>query len=137
MKGRKDFKNIDLDNNKFSGDQMTELFQVLPLTKLNLIKSVLTEQQMKPLSQTMKANKNLQQIYMSHNQLSDLSLGMLAEGLSQIESLTELFLTHNDLSLSNGIKVLQSLSNKKLLKSLALNSCKLSYPLLDALLQSL
>jgi hypothetical protein len=36
LRDRKDFKNIDIDNNKFSGDAITELFQVLPLTKLNL-----------------------------------------------------------------------------------------------------
>ena len=44
LKGRNDFKNIDLDNNKFSGEAMTNLFQVLPLTKLNLIKNILTDE---------------------------------------------------------------------------------------------
>ena len=43
IKERPDFKNIDLDNNKFSGDTITELFQILPLSKLNLTKNILTE----------------------------------------------------------------------------------------------
>ena len=43
IKTRADFKNIDLDNNKFSGDAITDLFTVLPLAKLNLIKNVLTD----------------------------------------------------------------------------------------------
>ena len=44
IKDRPDFKNIDLDNNKFSGDTITELFSILPLSKINLTKNVLTEQ---------------------------------------------------------------------------------------------
>lgn len=43
IKGRKDFKNIDLDNNHFSGEAISELFTILPLNKLNLIRSVLTD----------------------------------------------------------------------------------------------
>jgi Ran GTPase-activating protein (RanGAP) involved in mRNA processing and transport len=50
IKNRPDFKNIDLDNNKFSGDTITELFSILPLSKINLTKNVLTEQQVTPLS---------------------------------------------------------------------------------------
>lgn len=74
---------------------------------------------------------------MSHNQLSNTSLMLLAQGLLENECLTEFFLTHNDLSLPNGITVIQSLSNKKQLKSLALNSCKLSATLLSALEKAL
>lgn len=43
LKNRKDFKNIDIDNNKFSGDAITQLFNVLPVTKINLIKNVITD----------------------------------------------------------------------------------------------
>lgn len=43
IKERADFRNVDLDNNKFSGDTITELFQILPLSKLNLTKNILTE----------------------------------------------------------------------------------------------
>ena len=43
IKGRSEFKNIDLDNNNFSGEAIAELFTILPLNKLNLIKSVLTD----------------------------------------------------------------------------------------------
>lgn len=50
IKGRKDFRNIDLDNNHFSGEAITELFTILPLNKLNLIKSVLAEAQVEPLA---------------------------------------------------------------------------------------
>ena len=43
IKDRPDFKNVDLDNNKFSWDTITELFSILPLSKINLTKNVLTE----------------------------------------------------------------------------------------------
>ena len=49
---------------------------------------------------------------MSHNQMSNDSLGLLARGLEDIEGLLELFLTHNDLSLPNGILILKALANK-------------------------
>ena len=60
IKERAEFKNIDLDNNKFSGDTITELFSILPLSKLNLTKNVLTEQQVTPLSKQIESNKSLQ-----------------------------------------------------------------------------
>lgn len=63
---------------------------------------------------------------MSHNELSNDSLGLLANGLIENTSLTELFITHNDLSLPNGVKFIKSLSGKPQMKSLALNSCRLS-----------
>ena len=59
IKERADFKNIDLDNNKFSGETITELFQILPLSKLNLTKNVLTDSQVEPLAQQIKLNKSL------------------------------------------------------------------------------
>lgn len=40
---------------------------------------------------------------MSHNNLSDNSLALLADGLKENSTLTELFITHNDLSLPSGI----------------------------------
>lgn len=43
IKARRGFKTIDLDNNKFSGDSISELLHVLPVTKLNLIKNILNE----------------------------------------------------------------------------------------------
>lgn len=43
IKGRKDFKNIDLDNNRFDGEAINDLFNILPLNKLSLIRSVLTD----------------------------------------------------------------------------------------------
>ena len=43
IKGRTDFQNVDLDNNKFTGDMINEIFSVLPCSKLNLIKNVLND----------------------------------------------------------------------------------------------
>jgi Ran GTPase-activating protein (RanGAP) involved in mRNA processing and transport len=81
LKKRSGFKNIDLDNNLFSAEAISELFQMLPLSKLNLIKSILSDDQVESLSKQLKQNKSLMQIYMSHNKLSDQSLGLLADGL--------------------------------------------------------
>ena len=39
---------------------------------------------------------------MSHNQLTDHALGLLADALKDNSTLTELFMTHNDLSGPNG-----------------------------------
>lgn len=74
---------------------------------------------------------------MSHNNLTDHSIGLLAEAIKENSSLTELFITHNDLSLPNGISFIQGLQNKPNLKSLALNSCKLNQNLLRELAESL
>ena len=74
---------------------------------------------------------------MSHNQLSDNSISMLAEALSEASTLTELFLTHNDLSQPSGVKIIKALTNKQALKSLALNSCKLNQNLLFELSEAL
>jgi len=46
---------------------------------------------------------------MSHNNLTDHSIGLLAEAIKENSSLTELFITHNDLSLPNGISFIQGL----------------------------
>lgn len=66
---------------------------------------------------------------MSHNHMSDTSLNMLAEGLKNNTKLTDLFFTHNDLVSeggNGGIMFIKALSNKKELKSLAINSCNLN-----------
>lgn len=44
LKNKKKFSNIDIDNNKISGQTLTDLFQLLPLRNLNLIKNVLTDE---------------------------------------------------------------------------------------------
>ena len=44
LKNKKRFSNIDIDNNKISGQTLTDLFQLLPLRNLNLIKNVLTDE---------------------------------------------------------------------------------------------
>ena len=70
LKNRKKFNNIDIDNNKISGETLSDLFNILPLRNLNLIKNVLTDLQVEPVAKTLKANQNIQQIFMSHNQMS-------------------------------------------------------------------
>ena len=74
---------------------------------------------------------------MSHNELSDNALSLMASGLAENQSLTELFITHNDLSLPSGVKFINSLANKPQLKSLALNSCRLSSALLEKLVSDM
>jgi len=62
-----------------------------------------------PLAKQIKHNKSLSQIYMSHNNLTDHSIGLLAEAIKENSTLTELFITHNDLSLPNGVNFIQGL----------------------------
>jgi Ran GTPase-activating protein (RanGAP) involved in mRNA processing and transport len=38
LKTRRDFKTIDIDNNKFSGAAILELFSIMPVGKLNLVR---------------------------------------------------------------------------------------------------
>ena len=70
MKGKPKFRNIDIDNNKFTGEAITELMKVMLLAKLSLIKKPLSDNQMTGICNTLKSNPNMTQIYMSHNQLS-------------------------------------------------------------------
>ena len=65
---------------------------------------------------------------MSHNQMSPHALGLMAEGLASNTRLTDLFFTHNDLKAGEeaGLAFIRALSNKKDLRSLALNSCNLN-----------
>ena len=58
----------------------------------------MTEEQVEPLAKQIQLNKSLQQIYLSHNELSDGSIALLSTGLKDNTTLNELFMTHNDLS---------------------------------------
>jgi hypothetical protein len=58
--------------------------------------------QMNPIKLNLLSTKNLKYLYMGNNQLSNKSLGMLAEGLAANSGIEELSFTHNDLSLENG-----------------------------------
>jgi len=43
LKHKSNFSNIDIDNNKISGSVLTDLFNILPLRNLNLLRNVLTD----------------------------------------------------------------------------------------------
>ena len=60
LKNRSNFSNIDIDNNKISGETLTNLFNLLPLRNLNLLKNSLTDQQVTPVSKTLKDNIQIQ-----------------------------------------------------------------------------
>lgn len=135
LKNKSNFNNIDIDNNKISGETLTNLFNILPLRNLNLLKNVLTDQQVQPISQTLKSNQNIQQIYMSHNQMSERAMFLFAEGLKTNNQLTDFFFTHNDLREHEaaGLEFIKTMGNKKDLKSVAFNSCNLNGNLLEEL----
>jgi len=63
---------------------------------------------------------------LSHNELSEKGVGLFAEAINENQAITDFYITHNNLDGPNGLKLLKSLSNKKQLKSLALNSCKMN-----------
>jgi hypothetical protein len=54
MKNRTVSTNIDVDNNKISGSTLNDLFNLLPLKNLNLIKNVLNDQQVAPIAKTLQ-----------------------------------------------------------------------------------
>lgn len=112
---------------------------MLPLRNLNLIKNVLTDEQIGPVSKTLKENTNIQQIFMSHNRMSVAAMQTLADGLKDNKVLTDFFFTHNDLQAGGegGLSVLKSLANKKDLRSLALNSCNINGEYLQELENSI
>ena len=56
LKGKNTLSEIDLDNNKISGQTLTDLFGILPLRNLNLMNNALSDQQMAPISKTLKEN---------------------------------------------------------------------------------
>ena len=64
---------------------------------------------------------------------------MFANGLMANTRLTDLFFTHNDLQASGeaGLSFIRALSNKRELRSLALNSCNLNGPYLVELQQAI
>ena len=70
---------------------------------------------------------------MSHNELTDGSVALLANGLKDNTTLTELFMTHNDLSGMSGEAFIRSLQGKPSIKSLALNNCNVRLKLVEAL----
>jgi hypothetical protein len=59
LKDRNKFNNIDIDNNHISGETLTNLFNLLPLRNLNLLKNSLTDAQVTPISLTLQNNKNI------------------------------------------------------------------------------
>lgn len=67
--------------------------------------------------------------------MSPSAMILFSEGLESNTKLTDLFFTHNDFQESGegGIAFIKALSNKKDLKSLALNSCNLNGEVLEQL----
>ena len=79
-----------MDNNRITGRVLSELLVVVPVRKLNLVRNRLTDQHVEPIKQSLVSKRDLKILYMSHNELTDRSLGMLAEGLAvntQIEEI--------------------------------------------------
>ena len=95
------------------------------MRKLNLVRNKLSDAQVEPLKQSLVSKRDLKILHMSHNNMSDRALGMLAEGLKVNAGIEEIQFTHNDLSLPNGIAVISALRNLPELSKLSLNSCNL------------
>ena len=106
---------------------------VVPVRKLNLVRNKLTDPQVEPLKQSLVSKRDLKILHMSHNNMSDRALGMLAEGLKVNSGIEEIQFTHNDLSLPNGQAVIASLANMPNLAKLSFNSCNLIQPCLEAM----
>lgn len=51
------------------------------MRKLNLVKNKLTDGQVEPIKQNLVAKRDLKILHMSHNDMTDKALGMLAEGI--------------------------------------------------------
>ena len=79
---------------------------VVPVRKLNLVRNTLSDAQVEPLKRSLVSARDLKILHMSHNKMSDLALGMLAEGLKVNTGIEEIQFTHNDLSLPNGLVVI-------------------------------
>jgi len=102
----------------------------MPMQKLHLLKNKLTDLQVEPLAAQLSRERNLKSVYMSHNYMSNEALGILSDALALNVGIEELSLTHNDLSLPNGIKLISALKNMKSLKKVSLNSCNMDMDLL-------
>lgn len=124
IRGRK-FTKLDIDNNRISGQVLSDLLVVVPVRKLNLVRNKLTDAQVEPLKQSLVSKRDLKILYMSHNKMSDRALGMLADGLKVNAGIEEIQFTHNDLSLPNGLAVIRALRQLPMLGKLSLNSCNL------------
>ena len=81
IRGRKITK-LDVDNNYITGRVLSDLLVVVPVRKLNLVRNKLTDAHVEPIKQSLVSKRDLKILYMSHNELTDRSLGMLAEGLA-------------------------------------------------------
>jgi Ran GTPase-activating protein (RanGAP) involved in mRNA processing and transport len=136
IRGRKITK-LDVDNNKISGDVLSALLQIVPVRKLNLVRNKLSDSQVEPLKQSLMEHRDLKILYMSHNNISDRALGMLAEGLQVNLGIEEIQFTHNDLSVPNGLVFINALKSLPKLSKLSLNSCNLIVPCLQELKDSL
>lgn len=69
---------------------------------------------MTPVAKTLKENLQIQQIFMSHNDMSISAFKLLSEGLALNTRLTDFFFTHNNLAdaAEGGVALIQALSNK-------------------------
>ena len=79
---------------------------MVPVRKLNLVRNKLTDAQVEPLKQSLISKRDLKILHMSHNNMSDNALGMLAQGLKVNAGIEEIQFTHNDLSLPSGLSVI-------------------------------
>jgi len=130
-------KYLDVDNNKISGDLLSQLLSVLPVEKMHLIRNALTDKQVEPLHKVLTRTPNLRQLFMSHNKLSESSLDLFAAVISVNVQLTDLYFAHNDLDSDAGLKFVANLGNLKKLRRLSLNKCKLNIGLLKVLYESI
>ncbi len=63
---------------------------MVPVRKLNLVRNKLSDPQVEPIKQSLVANRDLKILHMSHNNLSDHALAMLAEGLTVNSGIEEI-----------------------------------------------
>jgi Ran GTPase-activating protein (RanGAP) involved in mRNA processing and transport len=124
---------LELDNNKITGAVLTEYLKYMPLRKLHLVKNQLTFDQAKTLNVSLKQSRDLDSVFMTHNNMSDEALGLMADAFACNDKIEEISITHNDLSLPNGKKLVDSFKMMPNLLRLSLNSCKITEELLESL----